>query len=153
MGGRFGELEVREAEELFSVVSWNLLASLHRSCFDHYLYLPPPSYPSLVMLWTKAIQGTLDRARRARRAKRPIIATAGGSGDVDFVRTEDDARLFSTFSIPDDFDISSLAHVSVGYSAGSVVKAVNSTLTKRRLEKVCAYFVICFAQLWAVLVF
>jgi SpoVK/Ycf46/Vps4 family AAA+-type ATPase len=37
--------------------------------------------------------------------------------------------------LPDDFDVSSLAHISIGYTAGSIVQAVKSTLTERRLER------------------
>ncbi len=40
--------------------------------------------------------------------------------------------------IPDEFDVSSLAHVSAGYSAGSILHAIKSTLTERRLERVRA---------------
>ena len=115
---------------------------IFRACFDHYIYTPAPSYPSLVSLWTKSIQNALDEARRARRAKRPVMTSMGsdGSGATTYVRSEEDARLFRIFSIPDDFDVSSLAHVSVGYSAGSIVRTVKSVLTDRRLEKVRCTF-------------
>merc|ERR1711924_439512 len=36
---------------------------------------------------------------------------------------------------PDDFDLSTLAHISEGYSAGAICKTVKKTLTKRRVER------------------
>ena len=40
-------------------------------------------------------------------------------------------------TLPEDFDFSSLAHVSMGFSCGAIVRAVKSTLTARRLYRVC----------------
>merc|ERR1711871_1175424 len=37
--------------------------------------------------------------------------------------------------IPDDFDLSTLAHISEGFSAGAICKTVKKTLTKRRVER------------------
>lgn len=39
-------------------------------------------------------------------------------------------------TLPEDFDFSSLAHVSMGFSCGAIVRAVKSTLTARRLYRV-----------------
>jgi len=36
--------------------------------------------------------------------------------------------------VPDGFDISTLAHISEGYSAGSVYRAIRQTLTPRRVQ-------------------
>ncbi|GMH89959.1 hypothetical protein TrST_g13451 [Triparma strigata] len=38
--------------------------------------------------------------------------------------------------VPDNFDISSLAHISEGYSAGAIYKAVRQTLTPRRVQSI-----------------
>ena len=38
--------------------------------------------------------------------------------------------------VPDNFDISSLAHISEGYSAGAIFKAVRQTLTSRRVQSI-----------------
>ena len=37
--------------------------------------------------------------------------------------------------LPAEFDLSSLAHITLGYSAGSIVKAVRATMTDRRIER------------------
>ena len=110
-----------------------------RTTFERHLHVPYPRYGSLVMLWQEFLGSSLKAV---------------------------DARL------PDEFDVSSLAHVSVGcaharagawphvyphlcaptwphvspppppmrrphrYSAGSILQAIKSTLTERRLERV-----------------
>ena len=38
-------------------------------------------------------------------------------------------------SIPDNLDVSTLAHISEGYSAGGICKAVSQTITKRRVQR------------------
>jgi hypothetical protein len=42
---------------------------------------------------------------------------------------------FVPVHLDDDFDLSTLAHISEGYTAGSIRKAVKQTLTKRRVER------------------
>ena len=37
--------------------------------------------------------------------------------------------------LPDDFDLSTLAHVSEGFSAGAICATVKKTLTQRRVER------------------
>lgn len=40
--------------------------------------------------------------------------------------------------VPAEFDVSSLAHISTGYSSGEIVKAIKATMTERRVERVSA---------------
>ena len=37
--------------------------------------------------------------------------------------------------IPDDFDLSTLARISYGFSAGAICRCVKKTLTKRRVDR------------------
>ncbi|KAJ1457758.1 hypothetical protein M885DRAFT_514814 [Pelagophyceae sp. CCMP2097] len=78
-----------------------------RAFFDKVLYMPHPDYASRLMLWRRCIQQQL--------ALGPDRATHR--------------------SLPDDFDLSTLAHISEGFSAGSICATVAKTLTKRRVER------------------
>merc|ERR1711998_661889 len=77
-----------------------------KSFFDKFLYMPYPDYPSRLMLWRKFIKDQL------------ALAESGARRDI-----------------PDDFDLSTLAHTSEGFSAGAICKTVKKTLTKRRVER------------------
>lgn len=56
---------------------------------------------------------------------------------VDLWKTELTNRIRTVgASLPDSLDISSLAHICIGYSAGSICKAIRATLTDRRLDQV-----------------
>jgi len=77
-----------------------------KNFFDKFLYMPYPDYPSRLMLWRKFIKDQL------------ALAETGARRDI-----------------PDDFDLSTLAHISEGFSAGAICKTVKKTLTKRRVER------------------
>lgn len=87
--------------------------SIRRQCFDRSLYVPYPSYSSMVQLWMDIVHECLRTV---------------------------DAKL------PSDFDFSSLAHISKGFSCGAIVRAIKATLTGRRLYRVrgwnCVYVVL-----------
>merc|ERR1711988_964403 len=77
-----------------------------KNFFDKFLYMPFPDYPSRLMLWCKFIKDQLALAETGARRE-----------------------------IPEDFDLSTLAHISEGFSAGAICKTVKKTLTKRRVER------------------
>ena len=77
-----------------------------KNFFDKMLYLPYPDYPSRLMLWRKCIQAQL------------LLAEKSAHHDI-----------------PDDFDLSTLAHISEGFSAGAICQTVKKTLTHRRVER------------------
>merc|ERR1711988_400178 len=66
-----------------------------KNFFDKFLYMPYPDYPSRLMLWRKFIKDQLALAESGPRRE-----------------------------IPDDFDLSTLAHISEGFSAGAICKTV-----------------------------
>jgi len=80
-----------------------------RAVFDKFIYMPCPDYSSRVMLWKKCIDKQLESANLPEGCLRP--------------------------ELPDDFDMSTLAQVSEGFSAGSICKTVRNTLTERRVER------------------
>lgn len=77
-----------------------------KAFFDKMLYMPIPDYPSRLMLWRKGILVQLAHSDGAAHCK-----------------------------VPDDFDVSTLAQVSEGFSAGAICLAVKKTLTRRRVER------------------
>ena len=78
--------------------------------FEKFLFFPYPDYPDRVLLWTHFIE----------------VLLAASSGKP--------AGISSSSGIPDKFDISSLAHITEGFSAGAIYNAVKSTLTARRVQ-------------------
>lgn len=83
-----------------------------RNFFDKYLHVPYPDYAARVLLWKRALDATVTKHAKAL-----------GITDRASVRL---ARA--------ELDISTLAHISEGYASGSIVRAVDTTLTSRRVE-------------------
>jgi len=79
--------------------------------FEKFLYFPYPDYPDRVLLWNHSIKTLLNKTAQQQQA------TIG-----------------NRVSVPDGFDISSLAHITEGFSAGAIYSAVKSTLTARRVQ-------------------
>ena len=76
-----------------------------KAFFDKFLFMPYPDYPSRLMLWRGFVKEQL--------------ALSGGQLHKE---------------IPDEFDLSTLARISEGFSAGAVHRCVKKTLTKRRVD-------------------
>ncbi|GAB9473630.1 Dynein regulatory complex protein 11 [Globisporangium polare] len=87
----------------------------YRAFFDKFLHVPYPDYASRVLLWKHALDETVKKHTSEGNSS---LKTSGGG-----------MRLHR-----DELDISTLAHISEGYSSGSIVKAVEQTLTPRRVE-------------------
>ena len=77
-----------------------------KNFFDKFLFMPYPDYPSRLMLWRGFVKEQLS--------------LSGGQLHKE---------------IPDDFDLSTLARISEGFSAGAVHRCVKKTLTKRRVDR------------------
>jgi SpoVK/Ycf46/Vps4 family AAA+-type ATPase len=78
--------------------------------FDKAIYFPYPDYTTLRLLWKTFIEERLQ----------PKNATA----------------LTPKVRLKPDFPLSTLAHISIGYSAGSVFTAVSKVLTEERRKNV-----------------
>ena len=72
--------------------------------FEKFLFFPYPGYPDRVLLWRSFVRRQL--------------------------RSEGDSKM----DVPDGFDVSSLAHISDGYSAGAIFRSIKQTLTPRRVQ-------------------
>eukprot|EP01138_Halocafeteria_seosinensis_P012953 gb/GECG01013231.1/.p1 GENE.gb/GECG01013231.1/~~gb/GECG01013231.1/.p1 ORF type:complete len:149 (+),score=5.04 gb/GECG01013231.1/:1-447(+) len=99
-----------------------LISCPSRGAFDRYLYLPLPDYATRRKGWINAIE---ERLKNASAALLPY-SDNGSHGSVG--------------RIPEGFDISSLTQVSEGYTIGSILRTVRSTLTDRRIERVSLNF-------------
>eukprot|EP01138_Halocafeteria_seosinensis_P012954 gb/GECG01013232.1/.p1 GENE.gb/GECG01013232.1/~~gb/GECG01013232.1/.p1 ORF type:complete len:875 (+),score=137.06 gb/GECG01013232.1/:1-2625(+) len=101
---------------------WNADQKALKGAFDRYLYLPLPDYATRRKGWINAIE---ERLKNASAALLPY-SDNGSHGSVG--------------RIPEGFDISSLTQVSEGYTIGSILRTVRSTLTDRRIERVSLNF-------------
>jgi len=100
-----------------------------KALFDKRLYIPMPDYASRVMIWQKAIMEALTLGASEWNGTHPSYHPIGWR-DEPGGRPE-----FVPVHLDDEFDLSTLAHISDGYTAGSIRKAVKQTLTKRRVER------------------
>lgn len=108
-----------------------------RNFFDKFLHVPYPDYASRVLLWKHALRTTIaahaatlglsSAATAAALAAASSSASTSGSGGGSASQIQDHRRR-------EPIDISTLAHISEGYSSGSIVRAVENTLTPRRVE-------------------
>ena len=78
-----------------------------KSFFDKMLYFPHPDYPSRLMLWRECITTQLR------------LGGLSSGGD----------------NTADDFDLSTLAQISEGFSGGAICQTVKKTLTARRVHR------------------
>jgi len=100
-----------------------------KALFDKRLYIPKPDYSSRVMIWQKAIMEALTLGSSEWNGTHPSYLPIGW-------REEPGPRPeFVPVHLDDEFDLSTLAHISEGYTAGSIRKAVKQTLTKRRVDR------------------
>ena len=86
-----------------------------KAFFDKFLYMPYPDYASRLMLWRQFVSMQLSLAGSGPGSSfqsRPLLA-----------------------EIPDEFDLSTLARISYGFSAGAICRCVKKTLTKSRVDR------------------
>jgi len=108
---------------------WDGALAQFKSLFNKHLFMPKPDYASRVMIWQRAIMEALTRGSSEWFGNHPCFQPIGWR-DEPPPRPE-----YVPVELPEDFDISTLAHISEGYTAGSIRKAVKQTLTTRRVER------------------
>jgi SpoVK/Ycf46/Vps4 family AAA+-type ATPase len=79
----------------------------YKSFFDKFLHIPYPDYASRMLLWKTCILETIKKHAKILGIKAMVH---------------------------DELNLSTLAHISEGYSSGGIVKAIETTLTSRRVE-------------------
>lgn len=118
-----------------------------KSFFDKFLFMPYPDYASRVLLWRHYIQQkirdglvfndnmTVASAAASSSSNAPGAASStgpAGSGNQKQPMAEEEILLRTRLGM-EKIDISSLAHVSEGYSAGAIARAVRIIITNRRV--------------------
>lgn len=93
------------------------------------LYMPYPDYPSRVIIWKEAIKEAISLGATQWRGNHPSYLPTGWRPD------EGPRPPSLPIELSEEFDFSTLAHISQGYSAGSIRKAVKQTLTRRRVDR------------------
>ncbi|RLN47713.1 hypothetical protein BBJ29_000583 [Phytophthora kernoviae] len=107
-----------------------------RNFFDKFLHVPYPDYASRVMLWKHSLRRTVatHAANLGLSSAATVAALAAASSSSAAADPGTSASQLQDRRRRDTLDISTLAHISEGYSSGSIVRAVESTLTPRRVE-------------------
>jgi hypothetical protein len=119
----------------------------YKSFFDKFLYLPYPDYASRVLIWRYYImQKIRDGLLAGFNENNNNAATSGGStSHIGNEKNTLPATGKSKTSMSEEeisnrvrigmerLDISSLAHISEGYSAGAVARTVRIIITTRRV--------------------
>jgi IQ and AAA domain-containing protein len=93
------------------------------------LYVPYPDYASRLIIWRKAIDEAVTFGVSEWQGDHPCFEPRGWRTAVGEKPPKRSVEL------PEEFDLSILAHVSQFYSAGSIRRAVKMTLTRRRVER------------------
>jgi SpoVK/Ycf46/Vps4 family AAA+-type ATPase len=97
--------------------------------FDKFLYFPFPDYASRVLIWKHYLIGKIQDGFAGK-----IVASGASSnsnGVLKQIAAEDVAS--RVHQILDRINVSSLAHVSEGYSAGAIARTVRTIVTARRI--------------------
>ncbi|KAF1772898.1 P-loop containing nucleoside triphosphate hydrolase [Phytophthora cactorum] len=107
-----------------------------RNFFDKFLHVPYPDYASRVLLWKHALRSTIaaHAATLGLSATATAMALAAASSSSSTVLASGSASQLQDPRRHEPLDISTLAHISEGYASGSIVRAVEITLTPRRVE-------------------
>ncbi|KAK1931387.1 Dynein regulatory complex protein 11 [Phytophthora citrophthora] len=107
-----------------------------RNFFDKFLHVPYPDYASRVLLWKHALRSTISdhAATSGLSSAATAAALAVASSSSSTAGSGGSASQLQDRRRREPIDISTLAHISEGYSSGSIVRAVENTLTPRRVE-------------------
>eukprot|EP01041_Mallomonas_annulata_P004376 gene4375-8717_t len=99
-----------------------------RSFFDRFLYLPYPDYSSRLMLWETYLHRQITEAYNIINAEARADHTKPHTAS-----TNADAVSSLVKEAVDSLDLSSLAHISEGYTAGAIARTVRTIITTRRV--------------------
>jgi len=102
-----------------------------RKFFDRFLYLPYPDYSSRLMLWNTYL------SKQITEAYRKIQADSKGEHGRGFKQSMSNEAINALVTQAiSTLDLSSLAHISEGYTAGAIARTVRSIITVRRVMMV-----------------
>jgi hypothetical protein len=99
--------------------------------FDKFLYMPYPDYASRVLIWKHYLaEKILEGMKLPEETKATGLMTQAQRAHL-----EDEMAVKVRLAM-ERVNISSLAHVSEGYSAGSIARTVRIVITPRRVAMV-----------------
>jgi SpoVK/Ycf46/Vps4 family AAA+-type ATPase len=102
-----------------------------RGFFDRFLYLPYPDYASRCLIWRHYLH---EKVREAVLKTEAMNAAAAISkGEAPAPSLSPDALSAKVQQICKTVDISMLAYISEGYSAGAIARTVRTVITPRRI--------------------
>eukprot|EP01038_Epipyxis_sp_PR26KG_P004068 gene4068-5812_t len=103
-----------------------------KSFFDKFLYMPYPDYSSRVQIWRHHI--ALKVREHLKKAADPLDTKGSGNNNsaAAIKQFEDELNAKVKFAM-EKVDVSSLAQVSEGYSAGAIARTSRIVLTSRRV--------------------
>jgi IQ and AAA domain-containing protein len=102
--------------------------------FDKFLYFPYPDYPSRVLIWKHYLAEKILEGMRAPDEQHKAHNNANMS-QAQRAQIEDELAIKVRLAM-ERVNISSLAHVSEGYSAGAIARTVRIVITPRRVAMV-----------------
>lgn len=97
-----------------------------RSFFDKFIYMPYPDYASRCLIWKFYLESQI-------RAGLPKSDGASYGRDGYNPANDEVAVAAKVRAAVERIDVSSLAHISEGYSAGAISRTVRSIVTSRRV--------------------
>jgi SpoVK/Ycf46/Vps4 family AAA+-type ATPase len=100
-----------------------------KAFFDKFLYMPYPDYASRHMVWKHYME---EMIRQGLRKGEEMLAQAVTTAKPPPPMTGDEIKL-KTREILNSVDLSSLAYISEGYSAGAIARTIRSVVTTRRV--------------------
>ena len=96
--------------------------------FDKSIYFPFPDYTTRRLMWKIFIENRVNSDLINLAKGKPVLSNSLTS------RMPDEDTPF--FKLPPEFPLSTLAHISEGYSAGSIKKTCENVLTDYRKTKI-----------------
>ena len=106
-----------------------------KNFFDRFLYFPYPDYSSRVLIWKYYIDEQIRIGWKKSSADRVIADLPSSAAKLS---TSAAASLISELvqSCLDRLDLSSLAHISEGYSAGAIARTCRTIISSRRVAMI-----------------
>ncbi len=100
-----------------------------KSFFDKFLYMPYPDYASRVLIWKQY----LTQKIREGIIHNETSPQSGGGANTNKPNISEEEISMRVRLGMEKLDVSSLAHVSEGYSAGAIARTVRIIVTHRRV--------------------
>ena len=105
-----------------------------RGFFDRFLYMPYPDYASRCMVWRHYLEEKIRDGILKTEAMNAAAAIT--KGDAPAPALSVDAVTARVRTMIKTLDISTLAYISEGYSAGAIARTIRSVITPRRITLV-----------------